>query len=181
MHCGHLLSLLRQTWARKLKQDLQNIWLPGQSSQRDNTCLKHKLPQSSLSCLLTKQISLCRTIKQLNIMAPNHLWGNWAKAPLQQPLGIFKICRGCTNCSGDRCNQVLVSVSAVHQNFWPDFWPDLDKQDGLHLSLQIVCTSWAALTLSHMPLSAVLGYPSFDDLSLHIQGHLQIKQKQIIG
>ena len=48
-------------------------------------------------------------------MAPNHLWGDWAKAPLLQPLCIFKICRGCTNYS---------------QNFWPDF----DKNgDSLHV------------------------------------------------
>ena len=40
-----------------------------------------------------------------NIMTPNHLWGDWPKAPLQ-PLCIFKICRGCTNCRGGLCHSV---------------------------------------------------------------------------
>ena len=40
-HCGHQLNLLRQNLARKLKQDLQNIWRPRQSCRRDNTPLKH--------------------------------------------------------------------------------------------------------------------------------------------
>ena len=34
------LSLLQQNLARKLKQDLQNIWLPWQSCWRDYTPLK---------------------------------------------------------------------------------------------------------------------------------------------
>ena len=37
----HQLSLLRQKRARKLKQDLQNIWRPWQSCRRDNTPLKY--------------------------------------------------------------------------------------------------------------------------------------------
>ena len=39
----------------------------------------------------------------------------------------------------------------------PNFWPDLDKKkrDGLHLSRPVVCTSWTALTLVHMPPSVV--------------------------
>ena len=64
-----------------------------------------------------------------NIIAPNHLWSYWAKAPLPQLLCIFKICRGCTYCRGglSECNQVLVSVSAAP----PNLWPDLDKENGM--------------------------------------------------
>ena len=53
-----------------------------------------------------------------NIMASNHLWGDWAKAPLPRPscIPIFKACRGCTRCR----YQVLISVSAAPPNFWPD-------------------------------------------------------------
>ena len=40
-HYGRQLSLLRQNLARKFKLHLQNIWLPLQSCQRDNTPLKH--------------------------------------------------------------------------------------------------------------------------------------------
>ena len=141
-HSGHQLNLLRQNRARKLKQDLQNIWLPRQSCRRDNTPLKDSA-QCSLPCLTSRTEASAHHADQsmqdqssTNIMAPNHLWGEcqWAKADLQQPLRIFKICTGCTNCR-------------------PNFWPDLDikKRDGLHLSRPVVRTSWTALTRVHMP------------------------------
>ena len=69
------------------------------SCRRDNTLLKHSAHSPVLQHwqlrLLTKHISLC-----WNIMAPNHLWDHWAKAPssLPTPSCIFKICRGCTDC-----------------------------------------------------------------------------------
>ena len=90
--------------------------------------------QCSLPCLTTWTAASAHQSDQCmqdqsspNILAPNRLWGNWTKADLPQPLCIFKICRGCTNCR-------------------PNFGPDLDKKkrDGLHLSWPVVCTSWTA-------------------------------------
>ena len=64
-HCEHQLGLLRQNLMRKLKQDLQNIWLPLQSCRRDITLLKHSayslVWRRWQRLLLTKQISLCWT------------------------------------------------------------------------------------------------------------------------
>ena len=84
--------------------------------------------QCSLPCLTTLTAASAHQTDQSmqdqsspNIMAPNHLWGEWAKADLQQPLRIFKICTGCTCCK---------------QIFWPDL--DTKKQDGLHLSWLVI-------------------------------------------
>ena len=53
--------------------------------------------QCSLPCLTTRTAVSAHPYQgSPNIMAPNHLWGNWAKALLLQPLCIFKICRECT-------------------------------------------------------------------------------------
>ena len=73
-----------------------------------------------------------------NIIAQNHLWGDWAKASLPQPLSvcIFKICTGCTKCSKFLCVQPA--------NFLARF--RLKKRDGHHLSRLVVCTSWTALS-----------------------------------
>ena len=117
--CAHQLSLLWQNRARKLKQDLQNIWRPLQSCwTSEGTMLFWSTVLTPLSdntdsgfCLPSRSVYAGGSSS--NIMAPNHLWGHWAKAPLPAPLCIFKICRGCTNYRGGRCNQVLVSVSAA--------------------------------------------------------------------
>ena len=79
-----------------------------------------------------------------NIMASNHLWGDWAKAPLPRRRGhrYSNDCRGCTRCR----YQVLISVSAAPQNFWPD--RDKKTEWALFKSAGR-CTSWTALTRAH--------------------------------
>ena len=84
-HSGHQLNLLRQNRARKLKQDLQNIWLPRQSCRRDNTPLKDSA-QCSLPCLTSRTEASAHHADQsmqdqssTNIMAPNHLWASGPK------------------------------------------------------------------------------------------------------
>ena len=82
----------------------------------------------SLPCLTTKTPASAHRADQYmqdqsspNIMAPNHVWVDWVKAALPQPLCIFKICRGCTNC---RPNFFLPDLNDKKTGSWPPFKSD---------------------------------------------------------
>ena len=131
--------------------NLQNIWLPLQSCQR--TILFWSTVLTTLSdntvtfvvrqrILLTKQIGLCQTKVHGTKITFGAIGPMLFTANLVHFQNLQKIIWRCTKCRGGRSNQVLFSVSAA-------------QQDGLNLSWQVVCTSWAALTRAHMPRSAV--------------------------
>ena len=92
----------------------------------------------------------------LNIMAPNHNWGDWAKVPLPQPLCIFKICswchRQCTHC---HCRVACVTTSHVQVLCKWVFWPHTCKKwyDPIwihyHFTLFIQIYMLAGVTIGH--------------------------------
>ena len=81
-HCWHQLILLQQNWARKLKQDLQNIWRPWQSFWRDKTWI---LLWSTVLTPLSNNTdcSFCSSSKSV-FAGPNFTKHHSTKSPLGQ-------------------------------------------------------------------------------------------------